>query len=65
MVCVHVCVCCTPDGQFPIDLSVFQVEKDHSFLEQADIESLKRRLNTLNRCTHKMDEMRVRVSHMI
>ena len=30
---------CT-DGQFPINLSKFQVEKDHAFLDQADIDSL-------------------------
>lgn len=47
-----------PDGQFPIHLTRIQVEKDHSFLEQADIDALIRRLNILNRCADKMDEIR-------
>ncbi|KAK6173294.1 hypothetical protein SNE40_016771 [Patella caerulea] len=36
------------DGQFPIDISV--VEKDHDFLDRDSIQSLFRRLNTLNKC---------------
>ena len=28
------------DGQFPINLSKFQVEKDHSFLEQSALDAL-------------------------
>lgn len=46
------------DGHFPINLSKSQVEKDHAFLEQADIDALIRRLNILNRCADKMDEIR-------
>lgn len=45
------------DGLFPINLSRFQVEKDHTFLEQADLDSLVRRLNILNRCADVMDSM--------
>lgn len=45
------------DGLFPINLSRFQVEKDHTFLEQADLDSLVRRLNILNRCADVMESM--------
>ncbi len=45
------------DGLFPINLSKFQVEKDHTFLDQPDIDSLIRRLNTLNRCADIMDSI--------
>ncbi|XP_074651788.1 rho GTPase-activating protein 7-like isoform X2 [Tubulanus polymorphus] len=37
------------DQQFPIELGV--VEKDHDFLDRDQLQSLFRRLNTLNRCT--------------
>nr|XP_028573317.1 rho GTPase-activating protein 7-like isoform X1 [Podarcis muralis] len=37
------------DMQFPIDIKT--VRKDHEFLDQDAIESLYRRLNTLNKCT--------------
>lgn len=50
------------DGVFPINLSKFQVEKDHTFLEQADLDSLIRRLNILNRCADVMETLRKRVS---
>ena len=50
-----------PDGQFPINLSKFRVEKDHAFLEQADIDSLIRRLNILNRCADIMEEIKSKV----
>ncbi len=46
------------DGQFPINLSKIQVEKDHAFLEQADIDSLVRRINILNRCADLMEEVK-------
>ncbi|XP_064404560.1 stAR-related lipid transfer protein 13-like isoform X3 [Halichondria panicea] len=46
------------DGQFPINLSQIQVERDHAFLEQADIDSLVRRLNILNRCADLMEEIK-------
>ncbi|KAF8784362.1 rho GTPase-activating protein 7-like isoform X2 [Argiope bruennichi] len=36
------------DNQFPIDISI--VQKDHAFLHPDSIQSLFRRLNTLNRC---------------
>ncbi|XP_046371993.2 rho GTPase-activating protein 7-like isoform X3 [Haliotis rufescens] len=36
------------DGQFPVDIAV--VERDHDFLDRDSIQSLFRRLNTLNRC---------------
>ncbi|KAL4230817.1 Dynein light chain Tctex-type [Mactra antiquata] len=36
------------DGQFPVDID--SVEKDHDFLDKEDIQSLFRRLNTLNKC---------------
>lgn len=36
------------DGQFPVDVE--SVEKDHDFLDKEDIQSLFRRLNTLNKC---------------
>ncbi|KAK3599497.1 hypothetical protein CHS0354_006631 [Potamilus streckersoni] len=36
------------DGQFPVDIAA--VEKDHDFLDKEDIQSLFRRLNTLNKC---------------
>ncbi|XP_065884812.1 rho GTPase-activating protein 7-like isoform X2 [Dysidea avara] len=38
------------DGDFPIDLSQIQVERDHRFLDEAAIESLLRRLRVLNQC---------------
>ena len=50
-----------PDGQFPINLSKFRVEKDHAFLEQADIDSLIRRLNILNRCADIMEGTKSKV----
>jgi len=56
---------CLPDGQFPINLSRIQVEKDHSFLDQADIDTLVRRLNILNRCADKMDEIRNLVRELL
>ena len=58
------CLLCVSflDGQFPINLTRIQVEKDHAFLEQADIDALIRRLNILNRCADKMDEIRSLVS---
>ncbi len=46
------------DGQFPINLSQIQVERDHAFLEQADIDSLVRRLNILNRCADLMEDIK-------
>jgi hypothetical protein len=49
------------DGLFPINLSKFQVEKDHTFLEQADLDSLIRRLNILNRCADVMESIRGKV----
>ncbi|XP_052792367.1 uncharacterized protein LOC128226503 isoform X2 [Mya arenaria] len=36
------------DGQFPLDIE--SVENDHDFLDKEDIQSLFRRLNTLNKC---------------
>ena len=50
------------DGRFPINLSKFRVEKDHAFLEQADIDSLIRRLNILNRCADIMEEIKSKVN---
>ncbi|GIX74998.1 rho GTPase-activating protein 7 [Caerostris extrusa] len=38
------------DNQFPIDISI--VQKDHAFLHPDSIQSLFRRLNTLNRCAN-------------
>lgn len=38
------------------------MEKDHAFLEQADIDSLIRRLNVLNRCADLMEEIKSKVS---
>lgn len=52
----------TTDGLFPINLSKFEVEKDHTFLEQADLDSLIRRLNILNRCADVMESIRYKVS---
>ena len=34
------------------------MERDHAFLEQADIDSLVRRLNILNRCADLMEEIK-------
>uniref|UniRef100_A0A8B9DQ04 Rho-GAP domain-containing protein n=1 Tax=Anser cygnoides TaxID=8845 RepID=A0A8B9DQ04_ANSCY len=45
------------DMQFPIDVKT--VKKDHDFLDADAIESLFRRLNTLNKCA----SMKVEVSH--
>ena len=58
MVCLMGLLILTQDGQFPINLSKIQVEKDHEFLEQADIDSLVRRLNILNRCADLMEEIK-------
>lgn len=55
----------TPDGRFPINLSKFEVEKDHTFLEQADLDSLIRRLNILNRCADVMESIRNKVHQWI
>jgi hypothetical protein len=44
------------EGLFPLNLSISQVERDHSFLDQAAINALFRRLNTLNKCADLMTE---------
>lgn len=46
------------DGQFPINLTQFEVEPDHSFLDQTSIDALIRRINTLNRCAYLADELK-------
>lgn len=61
----HQSCCIITDGLFPINLSKVQVEKDHTFLDKADLDSLIRRLNILNRCADVMDSVhnRVRLCH--
>lgn len=51
------------DSQFPIDLS--SVAKDHPFLDKDPLQSLYRRLVTLNRCaTMRLDGVQKRTANV-
>ncbi|XP_019850855.1 PREDICTED: rho GTPase-activating protein 7-like isoform X2 [Amphimedon queenslandica] len=44
-------------GEFPINVTAMQVEKDHQFLDLPSIEALIKRLNVLNRCADLLEEV--------